>query len=117
MRRLIGLDEDVTGKKLKAELKFKDGTSLPSGTEVSVKFDPNKPSIALITAEGAAREYRVRASVLHKYLAGFTKPPSESTLQKWSEDGVAKSITGHRVEMDGIGPDGAPSWALVAGII
>lgn len=111
------MDEDVTGKKLKAEMKFKDGTSFPSGTEVSVRFDKSLPSAAFITAAGAAREYRVSASRLHKYLAGFTKPPSVTTMAKWSEDGVAKSITGHRVELDGYGPDGSPAWTLVAGVI
>lgn len=50
-------------------------------------------------------------------LQGFPKPPSMGTIQRWSEDGATKSIDGHRVELDGYSPDGAPSWALVIGII
>ncbi len=43
----------------------------------------------------------------------FFKEPSLRTLEKWSSDGIAKSVTGHRVEPDGYGPDGSPSWLLV----
>ena len=40
-----------------------------------------------------------------------------NTLEKWSSDGVAKSVTGQRVEPDGWGVDGAPSWLLAIGVI
>lgn len=50
-------------------------------------------------------------------LHGFPKPPSMATIERWSNDGVAKSIDGHRVELDGYSPDGAPSWGLVMGIV
>lgn len=45
------------------------------------------------------------------------KAPSIRTLEKWSNDGVAKSIGGKRVELDGHDENGLPSWMLVMGII
>ncbi len=31
-------------------------------------------------------------------------------LMAWNEDGICETPTGHRVEPDGTGPDGVPSW-------
>ena len=31
-------------------------------------------------------------------------------LMAWDEDGICETPTGHRVETDGTGPDGVPSW-------
>lgn len=45
------------------------------------------------------------------------KSPTMNTLEKWSEDGIAKSVLGARVEPDGHGPDGEPSWMLALGMI
>jgi hypothetical protein len=47
----------------------------------------------------------------------FFKTPSVNTLERWSFDGVAKSVTGKRCEPDGHGDDGSPSWLLVLGMI
>lgn len=47
----------------------------------------------------------------------FFKMPSVRTMQKWSETGIARSPTGHKVEPDGTGPDGVPSWLLILGMI
>ena len=47
----------------------------------------------------------------------FFKKPSPRTLERWGNDGVAKSVTGKRVELDGYGPDGSPSWFLAMGLI
>jgi len=123
MRRLAPLDEAAGSKKLKKEMKFKDGTSLPAGTEVSVAFTKDNPGVALITVAGGVlslysdRTYRVRSSSLHKYLSGFTKPPSVATMAKWGDDGVAKSVGGERVEPDGWDSDGTPSWMLALSVV
>lgn len=45
------------------------------------------------------------------------KAPSLATLEKWSNDGVAKSLMGKRVEPDGHDPEGSPSWLLTLGFI
>ena len=47
----------------------------------------------------------------------FFKPPVVRTMEKWSNDGVAHTVTGKRCEPDGHGPDGSPSWLLVLGMI
>jgi hypothetical protein len=36
--------------------------------------------------------------------------PSLRELMAWSDDGICETPTGHRVEPDGAGPDGVPSW-------
>jgi hypothetical protein len=45
------------------------------------------------------------------------KLPSNATLKRWAYDTVCKSVTGHTVEHDGHGPDGAPSWLMALGYI
>lgn len=45
------------------------------------------------------------------------KQPSFATLQRWSNDGVAKATDGCTVEPDGHCPHGKPSWVLKAGLI
>ena len=36
--------------------------------------------------------------------------PSMQELMAWNENGICETPTGHRVEPDGTGPDGVPSW-------
>lgn len=50
-------------------------------------------------------------------MSTFFKPPTMKTLEKYSFDSVAKSVTGKRCEPDGYSNDGAPSWLLVLGMI
>ncbi len=45
------------------------------------------------------------------------KVPSIKTLEKWSNDGVAKATDGCRVEPDGTCPHGKPSWLIKLGFI
>ena len=43
--------------------------------------------------------------------------PSMQELMAWDADGVCETPTGHRVEPDGTGPDGVPSWLRVLRLI
>lgn len=43
--------------------------------------------------------------------------PSFDTLKQWDYDGICETPTGHRVEPDGIGPDGVPSWLRLFSLI
>lgn len=43
------------------------------------------------------------------------KEPSVQTMERWSNDGVAKALDGCRVEPDGTCPHGFPSWILYLG--
>ena len=45
------------------------------------------------------------------------KNPSFKSLEKWSKDSVCKSVFGNKVEPDGFGPEGEPSWLLAVGLI
>ena len=45
------------------------------------------------------------------------KPPTMKTLEKWSMDGIAKSIDGCKTEPDGYCVHGLPSWLLALGYI
>ncbi len=47
----------------------------------------------------------------------FFKAPSMASLEKWSDDGIAKTVTGKRTEPDGYGDDNSPSWLLALGMI
>ena len=43
--------------------------------------------------------------------------PGMQELMAWNEDGICETPTGHRVEPDGTGPDGVPSWLLALRLI
>ncbi len=43
--------------------------------------------------------------------------PSKHDLHEWCCDSICETPTGDRVEPDGHGPDGAPSWLLALGLI
>jgi hypothetical protein len=43
--------------------------------------------------------------------------PTVAQLERWSYDSICETPTGDRVEPDGTGPDGAPSWLIALGMI
>lgn len=98
------------------DLKSKKGVEIPSGSRVGLSWERNKETLTRMTAQNGD-VITVSTPYLFKYVRGFAKPPSMKALEKWTYDGVAKSITGARVEPDGHGPDGAPSWLLALGYI
>jgi len=76
------------------------------------------------TLEYDPASYRIKVAVRDKFVTIFPsflsriiKVPSLETMEEWMDQGIAKSITGKRVEPDGYGPDGSPSWLLVLGLI
>lgn len=102
----------------KKDLTFsKSGTTIPSGTTLTVYFDPENSSYVYLDPKGTPSRKRIRLETSHKYLTGFGKPPGMGTLEKYSYNGVSKTVTGYRTEPDGYGPDGSPSWLLVLGVI
>ena len=100
------------------EIKFKNGLVIPVGTQCEIRFDGKTTVCELIggTAGGIPTSLRLRCSSLPRYFSKF-KTPSLNSLEKWSNDGVCKSMLGHIVEPDGFDSDGSPSWLLVAGLI
>jgi hypothetical protein len=89
---------------------------IPVGTSVHVDFSPKKlPSRIFVTF--GDKVLRALTGNGHQWLTKFSKPPTIITLERRACDGVSKSVLGERVEPDGYGPTGAPSWELVVGVI
>lgn len=113
---------------LKLHMKLKNGDDVPAGTKVDVKFRGRGNQSGHVNCElltdwqgPSGRDYRREPIVfsiarLPIWVSGFRKP-SFSQLEKWLGDGVAMTPTGKRVEPDGWGPDGSPSWLLALGMI
>ena len=53
---------------------------------------------------------KVVLSSLSRWQLEVEELPSMQELMAWNEDGICETPTGHRVEPDGTGPDGVPSW-------
>jgi hypothetical protein len=90
---------------------MKNGRVISKGTVANVEFShtPTRECMLVTLPDGTV--------IKTAYWQLFFKVPSERTLAVWSMDGVAKSVTGKRVEPDGHGPDGSPSWLLALGYI
>ena len=102
------------GRNLKQAVTSKiTGKQYDAGIDVDVSFDNGQARLHF--PDGQA--LKVRATRLHALVSGFSKPPTMATLERWSNDGVCRTVTGYKVEPDGIGPDGSPSWLLALGLI
>ena len=53
---------------------------------------------------------KVALSSLSRWQLEVEELPSMQELMAWNENGICETPTGHRVEPDGTGPDGVPSW-------
>jgi len=90
------------------DILLKDGSTLAKGLPVS--FIAGKDGRCLVHSPAHPEPLQVR-------ITSAFKAPSMATLEKWSYDSVCKTPTGKRVEPDGHGSDGSPSWLLVFGLI
>ena len=110
--KIAGRDYQVSN-----DIKLKDGSVIPAGSSVSLQWGRYPDySLATLTAPGRP-PVKLNTGRLHNYLRGFPKPPGYRALEKMMENGVALTPTGKRVEPDGVGPDGSPSWLLIGGLI
>lgn len=73
-----------------------------------------KPDVSLADWR-ATKETRIAS--LPAWARKVDDLPSMDELEAWANDGICESVTGHRVEPDGYGPDGAPSWLIALGLI
>jgi len=95
--------------KSQKEIKLKCGVTLPKGLPVT--FIAGEPARVLIAHESRPEQpYKVRVT------SAF-KTPSIRTLERWNEEGVCLTPSGHRVEPDGFGSDNSPSWLQALGVI
>ena len=112
------------------EAKLKDGTIIDVGVRATGKFlvlpSTLDPKVALDYIEvfipagteiHAGNILEANLTFKTRKFTTFFKPPTMKTLEKYSLDSVAKSVTGKRCEPDGYGPDGSPSWPLALGMI
>ncbi len=116
---------------LKKDLKVMAGDGIPTvvraGIAGNVYFSASLPSMASVgfdylgsgeVSSSPLLRINLPAKNLFDYFGRpFTKVPSLTSLERMSDDGVASSVTGKRVEPDGFGPDGSPSWLLALGHI
>lgn len=105
----------VTRRELKYSKFPETACVIPAGTALEVHFSEASPSKVYFDYAGSCRVgFVVNA---HNNFTGFNKPPGLAALERYSNDGIAKTCTGARVEPDGFGPDGSPSWLICLGLI
>lgn len=102
----------ISGKLIK-NVTLKDGTTYDKGISGEVHFDLKNPSYCALVLNG--RSISARSSVALTLIG--KKAPTVKTMEKWSFDGVAKSVGNKSVEPDGWDPNGNPSWLLILGYI
>ena len=82
-----------------------------------VEYDAIEVTIPEGTEVSAGNVLDANLTFKTRKFTTFFKPPTMKTLEKYSLDSVAKSVTGKRCEPDGHGPDGSPSWLLALWMI
>lgn len=111
----LGIDGPGINSTTKKELKWKDGSVTPINTRVHIDFSNKLHGRIFVTI--GDKVYKTRVDTASKRFTGITNPPQIWTMEKWSNDGIAKTVTGMKTEPDGFGLDGSPSWLLVIGVI
>lgn len=108
--------------KIKIDIKLKSGRMIAKDTKLeNVHFVNDRFVRFDCTQREGALNLKTTTLTLcknaYKYITGFTKPPSIKTMEKWMDEGIAKTVTGKKTEPDGHGEDGSPSWLSVLGLI
>jgi len=93
---------------------------IPIGTRIDLAFHETRHNRAIFTHNG--KKYALLVRNLYRTVKAtnhvkFYKEPSISKLEKMSDDGICTTVTGDKVEPDGFGENGSPSWLLVMGLI
>ena len=89
-----------------------------AGSQVAIMFNENRMTLTGINSmTGEPMTCVCRSARYPFYFSKTGKAPSEKSLEKMLSDGIAKTVTGHRTEPDGYGPDGSPSWFIALGLI
>lgn len=97
------------------EIKFKDGTICPIGSNVYWKPDDKEiyRSSAYIVANGEEK----KISHIAAAKALDIPIPDHDQIEEWVYDSVCDSIMGETVEPDGIDEHNSPSWLIALGLI
>jgi hypothetical protein len=110
----------LAGMKLRfiKPVELKGGDFIHVGDPAVLSWRRDNHEIVDVYVPSLDRTIKLKSARLHEYFGKpFRKPPSIRQLWKESDDGVSTSVTGKRVEPDGYGSDGSPSWMLVLGLI
>ena len=100
-------------KKTLKDIKLGSGTLIPAGTELTLALAEN----GIKTAFGARTVRLSYRTAKANFGAPFTKEPGLATMEKWSDSGIARSVTGTKSEPDGYGESCGPSWLRALGMI
>ena len=104
----------------KADITSKKGVIIAKGTKVTLswkdKDGKERASFTRLT-DDSGNSVLVSTENLPTKVSGVTNAPSIATMEKWSNNGIAKSILGAKTEPDGWDSDGSPSWMLAMGMI
>lgn len=106
-----GLKYQPINVKAKAVLKNKVGEEILKPGETFQIFFSTNPRFIYIFAVG--KWWSLPVASAHKYLTKFKPQPGLNSL----DGSVISTPIGNKVEPDGIGPNGDPSWLLVLGLI
>lgn len=98
---------------VKKDISLKSGVVIPAGTKVRCEFLPEFTSTFRVFSDIAEKPLRMPYTAASNYLNGFKKEPSMAALEKYSNDGICPTPLGARVEPDGYGPHGEPSWMII----
>lgn len=107
------------------DMRMKNGDVLPSGLRGALHFIPGDFLMCNIMFDWtgpSGRNYtqepmKTKINLAGSWLRGIAKPPGFSALRRMMDNAAATTPTGKRVEPDGIGSDGSPSWLLILGLI
>lgn len=100
----------------KSEIKLKSGEVIKLGDRIDfIRVSDTKGGVH-VHVPALNRELKLSMTTFVKRILG-KKVPSIRTLEKWSDDGIARSILGKKVEPDGYDSDGFPSWLVALGMI
>jgi hypothetical protein len=72
---------------------------------------------AELTIEQWIKNWTERRDSLPTWAHGVHSIPTMRQLEKWSNDGIARTVDGQRIEPDGTAANGAPSWLIVLGML
>lgn len=105
--------------KVKRAIQANNGKIIPAGSPVKVEWSDERHRLAVsgIGLNGEPTTVYLSPGKASDYLTGFKAQPSDKALERASFDGVCPTLTGARVEPDGYGPDGMPSWLVALGLI
>jgi len=109
----------------KRDIRIKNGDVIPRGTKARIEFilgNARMFRLAFDFVGPSGRDYEREPMTTtirdaSEIVTGIAKPPGISALQRMSDNSIATTPTGKRVEPDGWASDGSPSWLLVMGMI